>query len=377
MLSRQPSGQRVIRVQQLIKQIQQQCCLELQQEIFINLPYCVLPEFEYQNHKFISKWLSYHHDKQHSHYCQHDHNDQQNQHGRLLAITNVNNCKVLLFGKYYFMVFYLGDMITVEEIIPIKCSSSDDFPIVNNQSIEVRPSQLFNGKSFAWYNGDDGKTPHYTCTYVNGLRNGQEIGYYENGNIRYRKYLVQQPNESHINHGHFEEWYGNGTKMHDVHYDQGKLHGHYKVWYKNGNTQSLCRYHHGNYHGNYQEWYDDNTIHIIKHYKHGKLHGQYIEHSDSDGHAKIFECNYRGDFKQGKEITRFNNGAIKSIINYHDGEIHGMRKNWYENGVVQCIKYYKHGIFHGKQQEWDDKGHIISERNYHNGNKKGLQLEWY
>jgi hydroxypyruvate isomerase len=70
---------------------------------------------------------------------------------------------------------------------------------------------------------------------------GVAIKYSDDGKVLLRRWEMK---EGHL-HGLVEEWWDNGKKMTETHFENGKRHGENRYWYMNGDPQKLQIYEHG------------------------------------------------------------------------------------------------------------------------------------
>ena len=131
--------------------------------------------------------------------------------------------------------------------------------------------------------------------------------------------------------------------------------------------------------GKYVTKYDNGNIKTITHYKNGKLDGEYEEYY-KNGNIKI-KCNYKDGKLEGEYKEYFENGNIKSKSNYINDKLNGKCIEYFENGniFIKCsfkndklngsyFLYYKNNIIHIKSYYKDGKmdGELIVY--YENGN---------
>ena len=76
--------------------------------------------------------------------------------------------------------------------------------------------------------------------YLNGMKNGLQIAYWDNGNKRF-EYIAK--NDAY--EGELREWDYNGKLFHLGHYINGQEEGVQKLWYENGKIRSNYVIHDG------------------------------------------------------------------------------------------------------------------------------------
>lgn len=79
----------------------------------------------------------------------------------------------------------------------------------------------------------------------------------------------------------------------------------------------------------------------------------------------------------GVDKKWYDNGQLRCLYNYLDGNLHGIQKGWHNNGKLEYEYNYAGGSFHGTQKRWNYNGDPGQECNYVCGKKQGLQKQWY
>lgn len=70
-------------------------------------------------------------------------------------------------------------------------------------------------------------------TYINDMKNGPQIAYWDNGNKRFEFVAVDDRCE-----GELREWDYNGKLFHLAHFKNGQEEGEQKLWYENGKIRA-------------------------------------------------------------------------------------------------------------------------------------------
>jgi len=73
-----------------------------------------------------------------------------------------------------------------------------------------------------------------------------------------------------LRHGPDIQWYANGQRFIERHYDFGVESGQHKAWYENGNVRSLKSFENGMAHGEFFEWHSNGQASQFIVYDHGK-----------------------------------------------------------------------------------------------------------
>lgn len=142
----------------------------------------------------------------------------------------------------------------------------------------------------------------------NGSR-AEAIGYYPNGNLKFRYFLVNNK----LN-GDGRLLYEEGRLCLEESFVNGKLHGIRREWYSNGNLESEEFYKDGLRNGISKSWYLDK--------------------------------------KQKTQCV------------YLNGTLHGLCLDWYLNGQLVERKGYESGLMHGACMKWDEQGNLREKKIY-------------
>ncbi len=79
------------------------------------------------------------------------------------------------------------------------------------------------------------------------------------------------------------------------------------------------------------------------------------------------------------EILRqyYDNGNIRSEIEYQNNVPHGMFLAFHENGMLQLQTTYKHGKINGNYKVFDEFGDVVVEANYKDNLRDGKYIVRY
>ena len=70
---------------------------------------------------------------------------------------------------------------------------------------------------------------------------------------------------------------------------------------------------------------------------------------------------------KGNNLCKYENGQIKSEVNYKDGKPDGKVIDWYENGQIETEEKYKDGKLDGKATYWHENGKIKGKVTFKDG----------
>jgi len=72
----------------------------------------------------------------------------------------------------------------------------------------------------------------------------------------------------------------------------------------------------------------------------------------------------------------YENGKVKNLSNFKNGEYEGISRSWYENGQLQSKKIYKNMVLAGLQIGWYESGQLKYQEN-HNEDGKVSHKSWH
>ena len=73
----------------------------------------------------------------------------------------------------------------------------------------------------------------------------------------------------------------------------------------------------------------------------------------------------------------FDNGSIKSLVNYKDSTRHGSSIEYYRNGKIKKTNYWVNGKLNGEEKDYDSLGNIVEVVNFKEGKLNGKYLAYY
>ena len=221
---------------------------------------------------------------------------------------------------------------------------------------------------------------------------------WDNGNIKV-EFQYYRDGGSVIKHGFYKEYSEPGQITLESNYKGGQLHGVYKEYSEDENGTVI---HEGEYkdgikwNGTFVESSDKQTpsqaqITIESNYKEGKLHGSYkgynkfgtvylAEYFDDEGEEH--EITFEGEYKEGIEWSGtffefWDNGQLRSHVNYQGGVFHGLSIDYQKDGSDRYRGIYKEGVpWSGTFVSWWDNEHPRSVVNYYDGQLHGLSIEY-
>jgi antitoxin component YwqK of YwqJK toxin-antitoxin module len=118
------------------------------------------------------------------------------------------------------------------------------------------------------------------------------------------------------------------------------------------------------------------TIQLHGHLLNGKQHGKWTRWDINE--QQIGEANFlNGQVTSSKQNSWYENGQLRSEINYKDQLLSGKTIFMYPDGTIKESYTYKEGKLHGPFFEYNIYGQKIHAGNYRKGKKNGLFSWWY
>ncbi len=233
----------------------------------------------------------------------------------------------------------------------------------NGLFYEVNNDNPFSGKVFQKYANDQFLM---TGFFEKGLKTGEWINYYNNGQIKLRENYSQN-----FLDGIFESFNENGSPIILTNYKKGKFNGNYKEYSGQDRLLKNINYKEGNYEGNYLEYNDKGNLIIQTNYKNGIIHGSFIEFYENGNEKVNYSMNngiFDGDYTEYNE-----NGVIKTQFNYANGSKRNKgnwTKYWDKDWKIKPIpsKYYSTVSF-------DDNGKLSSKVKFFYQNNNEIASE--
>jgi uncharacterized protein len=231
-----------------------------------------------------------------------------------------------------------------------------------------------------------------STNYVDDLQEGKEtIYYYADGFLRESNY------NKGLQNGKFTEKWLNGNIRTEAAFADSLREGPFKIYYPTGAIKSEGIYKADIQVGKWADYYPNGVKSAEgERDEQGKLSGSKINYT-RDGKISLTET-YAGGLLDGISTTYFENGAIKSRIEFKDDTIMAvdcfddkgteLYKSRSANGILVCRIFYPDGIpemegtFKNGQKTgiwkiYDPLGRISEESSYENGLLHGLQKTFH
>ena len=177
----------------------------------------------------------------------------------------------------------------------------------------------------------DGK-PKSEIYMVHDLYYGKATWWYENGVKQLECYYKNNHLDSLLT-----RWYENGQKQEEQFYHLDKKEGAFITWDMNGNLVSKGSFRNGLLDGPIREFYPNKGIKVDGQYKNGQFEGTWLYYNIS---GIIIG---KGEFARGngRQITIFENGAIKSETSYKNNVREDTEKVYSPDGKLKEVRIYR------------------------------------
>lgn len=89
------------------------------------------------------------------------------------------------------------------------------------------------------------------------------------------------------------------------------------------------------------------------------------------------DLNYKDGKLNGLAVWYFENGVKEQEANYINNKLSGVMKRWYASGIPESVSNYNHGLLDGKAITYDEGGAKTLEESYKNDTLDGPFRQWY
>ncbi|MCG9880092.1 MAG: hypothetical protein MH472_05785, partial [Bacteroidia bacterium] len=261
---------------------------------------------------------------------------------------------------------------TTKRIRSIKVVKGNKAEVVvfNQRGQKTESYSMLDGKKSGKYiSYTDGGKPGIIAHFQNDLKNGEEILFYNTGQMKSSiQYVGNYPM------GKFKIWNEAGVLIQKGSYDtlikvfanrpdevNKVLTGKYEAYFQNGKKEKECFYVKGKLHGISKEWYRNGSLKSVIEYQNGLVYGKELTWFENGKKHKVGEVYYYENIRHTYVKPRFN----------------GKQLQYYENGKVRLVQPYKDYLPHGKWIEYSEQGVVLSEKNYVRGQIVGDEKTYY
>ncbi len=250
-----------------------------------------------------------------------------------------------------------------------------------------------------WY--EDG-TLAFSGSFKQGNKEGKFLDFFPDGSLKSEKNFKNS-----LVDGDQKEWFLNGKKQLEATFNEGKKEGFFRTWnekevltyegafendlqvgthvecYGNGQTKEVMHFIKGKIEGKYESFYPDGQIRAVSFFKGGLLDGENkgFYRDGTLAFSKLFKdgnpVGKHEEFFQQKNVApeNYNSNLLSSIGQYDEmGALHGEQKSYYPHGAIKTVMSYEHGVLHGLKGLWDEKGNLLEESTYLLGKLEGRHI---
>ncbi len=232
--------------------------------------------------------------------------------------------------------------------------------------------------------------------------NGKYKEFYSDGRLKIDGHVIEgiadltdSAKQSFVFDGICKVYYPSGNIQAEISYQKGKLEGESVYFFDGGTTEKKIPYVQDKIHGKASFFNEKEKLIGFTEFAFGKKHGQLIFYGDSK--TPYFEELYQnGCLEKGKywdfdnEIVGeiqygfgnqvvFENGHLKSVIEYRKGVPEGIIKTYYASGNLESQYSLKNGAKHGEEWVYYDHKHSIPKLflSWYEDQLHGSQKSWY
>ncbi|NME36201.1 MULTISPECIES: toxin-antitoxin system YwqK family antitoxin [Fusobacterium] len=188
----------------------------------------------------------------------------------------------------------------------------------------------------------------------NGLKNGQWIINYPNGNPKaILKYYYDIP------FGEWKYFYSNGNILSIEKFKEGELHGKIIVFNTKGEYKIKMYFEEGLLHKEFISYHANGKISSLANFYYGKLNGELRLFSTKG--ITLVEGQYNMNQREGLWCFYYNTGELKSKINYKNGKRNGKSIIYGKGGEILQEIVFINGIEIDEKKEYKNYGDKILE----------------
>ncbi len=99
-----------------------------------------------------------------------------------------------------------------------------------------------------------------------------------------------------------------------------------------------------------------NLWHVRDYFANGQMQMEAFYSSFDRTIKEDYQCNYRGNTKEGEYRQWYENGQLEFSAHYEGGLRNGPSTSWYENGRKEAEENWLRGQLHGEVKYWTEQG---------------------
>ena len=121
--------------------------------------------------------------------------------------------------------------------------------------------------------------------------------------------------------------------------------------------------------GVWKSYYENGRIKSSVNYKDGMVNGEAYFYYDNEQKAPRAETYFTNDNMEGKYTEFYENGTIKADMTYKKGVAEGPARFYYNNGKLKIEAEYKDGLKSGRWIYFNEKGKEVGKEKYKKGER--------
>jgi antitoxin component YwqK of YwqJK toxin-antitoxin module len=215
-------------------------------------------------------------------------------------------------------------------------------------------------------------TTYATAQFKAGLPEGAIREYYPGSEQARREMHVKGGKRS----GPNKVFYRDGSLALEASWEEGEPHGVHRSFYADGAKSSETSFEHGKIVGDQVRWFPDGVVKSRSNHNDGVFtHTEWY----SSGKVKT-EVGAAGPVvnpPEGIIFEYYDNGAVRSRIEYTNGLKHGRFELFYKDGGRWESAYYLLGVQEREHKRWWKNGKPALEASYVKGQREGSYKRWY
>ena len=197
-----------------------------------------------------------------------------------------------------------------------------NYPSGFKRSITEMKNEKENGLEIGYHDFSDSVL--HKLNWVDGKRQGEQIGYYESGEVEYKRNWVDD-----LLQGEGIYYYESGEVKSKVNWVDNLKQGEGIGYYESGEVEYKVNLVDGLAQGEQIGYYESGEVEFKRNWVDGKRQGEGIGYYES-GEVE-YKANYIDDLKQGEGIGYYESGEVKSKTNWVDDLKQG-EETYYEKG---------------------------------------------
>ncbi len=167
------------------------------------------------------------------------------------------------------------------------------------------------------------------------------------------------------------EYYGNNQVKEEGQMKDGEKSGTWRYYYENGQLRLLTNYLEGRQDGIEAQWDEDGDLVAEYNFVKGEFVGLQKQYKYGGLYLTRVYGPEKFDGQDGDETYYFDDGSVKSVLNYTKNKKQGTETTYERDGKVYMIRTFDNDKLHGPYKRYR-KGVLVEEGNYTMSSKSGI-----